>query len=40
MEELRQLANTAGCEVIDTFHQALRRPNTSIYVGKGKLTGN
>jgi len=37
MEVLRQLANTAGCEVIDTFHQALRRPNTSIYVGKGKL---
>jgi GTPase len=37
MEELRQLADTAGCKVIDTFSQALKRPNTSTYVGKGKL---
>ncbi len=37
MEELRQLADTAGCEVIDTFSQAAKRPNTSTYVGKGKL---
>lgn len=37
MEELRQLADTAGCEVIDTFYQAAKRPNTSTYVGKGKL---
>ncbi len=37
MEELRQLADTAGCEVVDTFYQAAKRPNTSTYVGKGKL---
>ncbi len=37
MEELYQLADTAGCEVICTFYQALKRPNTSTYVGKGKL---
>lgn len=37
MEELRQLADTAGCEVLKKIHQALKRPNTSTYVGKGKL---
>ncbi len=37
MEELYQLSDTAGCEVINTFSQALNRPNTSTYVGKGKL---
>ncbi len=37
MEELRQLAETAGCEVADTFSQASKRPNTATYVGKGKL---
>ncbi len=36
-EELYQLADTAGCEVIKTFSQALKRPNTSTYIGKGKL---
>jgi len=37
MDELHQLADTAGCEVVDTFYQASKRPNTSTYVGKGKL---
>ena len=37
MEELRKLADTAGCEVIDIFYQTFKRPNTSTYVGKGKL---
>ena len=37
MEELRQLAETSGCEVVDTFYQASKRPNTATYVGKGKL---
>ncbi len=37
MEELRQLADTASCEVVDTFYQASKRPNTATYVGKGKL---
>ena len=37
MKELHQLADTAGCEVISTFFQAAKRPNTSTYVGKGKL---
>jgi len=37
MEELRQLADTADCEVVDMFSQAAKRPNTSTYIGKGKL---
>lgn len=37
MKELGQLADTAGCDVIDTFYQSAKRPNTSTYVGKGKL---
>ena len=37
MEELNKLADTAGCEVVDMFSQAANRPNTSTYIGKGKL---
>jgi len=37
MEELSQLAKTAGCEVVDMFSQAAKRPNIATYVGKGKL---
>ncbi|MDA3813131.1 MAG: hypothetical protein PF570_02640 [Candidatus Cloacimonetes bacterium] len=37
MEELHQLADTAGCEVANTFSQTLKRPDTATYVGKGKL---
>ena len=37
MEELRHLAATAGCEVMNTFYQTSKKPNTSTYVGKGKL---
>jgi len=37
MDELYQLADTAGCKVVKTFSQALQRPNTANYIGKGKL---
>ncbi|MDP8268750.1 MAG: GTPase HflX [Candidatus Tenebribacter davisii] len=37
IEELRQLADTADCEAVSIFSQALKRPNTSTYIGKGKL---
>jgi GTPase len=37
MNELRHLAKTADVEVIDSFIQSLKRPNTGTYVGKGKL---
>ncbi|MDO9576294.1 MAG: hypothetical protein Q7J16_00240 [Candidatus Cloacimonadales bacterium] len=37
MVELRRLADTAELEVIDIFSQHLNRPNTSTYIGKGKL---
>ncbi len=37
MNELRHLAKTADVDVIDSFVQALKRPNTGTYVGKGKL---
>lgn len=37
MEELRQLAATAYCEVVEVYSQAAKRPNTATYVGKGKL---
>ena len=36
-EELHQLADTVGCEIIRTFSQALRKLNTANYIGKGKL---
>ncbi|MBT4333454.1 MAG: GTPase HflX, partial [Candidatus Cloacimonetes bacterium] len=37
MEELSQLAKTAGCEVVEMYSQAAKRPNISTYIGKGKL---
>lgn len=37
MKELHQLADTAGCDVVNTFSQTLKRPDTATYVGKGKL---
>ena len=36
LEELRQLANTAGAEVIETITQKLERPTAPYYIGKGK----
>jgi len=36
-EELVLLAETAGANVVDKFHQELRNPVVSTYVGKGKL---
>lgn len=35
--ELELLADTAGANVIETFHQELRRPIGATYIGKGKL---
>lgn len=35
--ELELLAETAGAEVVETFHQELTRPVGATYIGKGKL---
>ncbi|MCF7793241.1 MAG: GTPase HflX [Candidatus Cloacimonetes bacterium] len=37
MDELKHLADTAETEVVEVFIQSLKRPNTSTYIGKGKL---
>jgi GTP-binding protein HflX len=36
MEELRELANSAGAEVVDTVTQKLAKPTAPFYIGKGK----
>lgn len=37
MNELKRLAETAQTVVVDTFVQALDKPNPSTWIGKGKL---
>src|SRR6266436_4075602 len=36
MEELRELANSAGAEVVDTITQKLPKPTAPYYIGRGK----
>ncbi len=36
MDELRELANSAGAEVVDSVTQKLDRPTAPYYIGKGK----
>jgi GTP-binding protein HflX len=36
MEELRELASSAGAEVVDTITQKLPKPTAPFYIGKGK----
>src|SRR5207245_3578132 len=36
MEELRELASSAGAEVVDTITQKLPKPTAPLYIGKGK----
>ena len=36
MEELRELANSAGAEVVDTITQKLQKPTAPYYIGRGK----
>ncbi len=36
MEELRELASSAGAEVVDTVTQKLQKPTAPFYIGKGK----
>jgi GTP-binding protein HflX len=36
LEELAELANSAGAEVVDTITQKLQRPTAPYYIGKGK----
>ena len=36
MDELRELANSAGAEVVDTVTQKLQKPTAPYYIGKGK----
>ena len=37
MDELSELARTAGAEVVATLLQRMERPNNSTYIGSGKL---
>lgn len=37
MDELRELANSAGAEVVDTVTQKLSKPTAPFYIGKGKV---
>src|SRR2546430_393451 len=36
MEELRELANSAGAEVVSTVTQKLQKPTAPYYIGRGK----
>jgi len=36
LEELRELANSAGAEVVDTVTQKLHKPTAPYYIGRGK----
>src|SRR5262249_43634705 len=36
LEDLAELANSAGAEVVDTVTQKLYRPTAPYYIGKGK----
>jgi GTP-binding protein HflX len=36
LDELRELANSAGAEVIDTVTQKLQKPTAPYYIGRGK----
>src|ERR1035437_1173237 len=36
MAELRELASSAGAEVVDTVTQKLQKPTAPYYIGKGK----
>src|SRR5256886_13991675 len=36
LEELAELASSAGAEVVDTITQKLQRPTAPYYIGKGK----
>src|SRR5260370_17094027 len=36
LEELAELANSAGAEVVDTVTQKLQNPTAPYYIGKGK----
>src|SRR6195256_569587 len=36
LDELRELANSAGAEGVDTVTQKLQKPTAPYYIGKGK----
>src|SRR3954470_19158543 len=36
LEELAELASSAGAEVVDTVTQKLQKPTATYYIGKGK----
>ena len=36
LDELRELANSAGAKVVDTVTQKLQRPTAPYYIGRGK----
>ena len=39
MDELRELASSAGAKVVDTITQKLSKPTAPYYIGKGKAEG-
>ena len=36
LDELRELATSAGAEVVDTVTQKLQKPTAPYYIGRGK----
>jgi GTP-binding protein HflX len=36
MDELRELASSAGAHVVDTVTQKLQKPTAPYYIGRGK----
>src|SRR3954454_17661696 len=36
LDELRELANSAGAQVVDTVTQKLQKPTAPYYIGRGK----
>src|SRR5258705_12814145 len=39
LDELRELANSAGAEVGDTVTQKMQKPTAPYYIGRGKAEG-
>src|SRR5437660_10025824 len=40
LEELRELAHSAGAEVVDTVTQKLQKPTAPYYIGRGTAESN
>ncbi len=40
LDELRELASSAGAQVVNTVTQRLDKPTAPFYIGKGKAAGD